>query len=65
MMKPKTNVTVKLIGEDGDAFYILGKVERALTDAGYIEEAKNYMNEATSGDYNHLVLVTMEYVDEE
>ena len=33
--EPKTNVKGKLIGEDGNAFYILGKVCKALRDAGY------------------------------
>jgi hypothetical protein len=33
--EPKTDVKVKLIGEDGNAFYILGKVCKALRDAGY------------------------------
>ena len=57
--------TVKLIGEDGNAFAILGKVSKALKKAGLTEEAKKYMEEATSGDYNHLLAVTMEYVDVE
>jgi hypothetical protein len=33
--EPKTDVKMKLIGEDGNAFYILGKVCKALRDAGY------------------------------
>jgi hypothetical protein len=33
--EPKTDVKVKLIGEGGNAFYILGKVGKALRDAGY------------------------------
>lgn len=57
--------TVKLIGEDGNAFYILGKVKHALKQAGLHEQAEKYMEEATAGDYNHLLQVTMEYVDVE
>jgi hypothetical protein len=62
-MKTKTDVTVKLIGEDGNAFAILGTVSRALKRAGYQKEAKEYMAEAMSGDYDHLLQVTMEYVN--
>ena len=31
---PKTNIKVKLIGEDGNAFFILGKVREALIKNG-------------------------------
>lgn len=61
MRKPK----VKLIGEDGNAFAVLGKVSRALRKAGLHEEAKKYVVEATAGDYNHLLQVTMQYVEVE
>ncbi len=60
-MKPK----VKLIGEDGNAFAILGKVRKALIKAGEVEKAEQYMEEATAGDYNHLLMVTQKYVDVE
>ena len=56
---------VKLIGEDGNAFAILGKVQKALKRAGLHEEAKAYLEEATAGDYDHLLMVTMKYVDVE
>ena len=58
MEKPK----VKLIGEDGNAYAILGKVSRALKKAGLKKEAEDYLKEATSGDYNHLLMVTSKYV---
>jgi len=58
-MKPK----VKLVGEDGNAFNILGKVKLALQKAGLYEQAEQYQKEATSGDYDHLLYVTNQYVD--
>ena len=58
----KTNVVVKLIGEDGNAFAIMRKVSKALRKAGHGDLAQTYRNEATSGDYNHLLMVTMQYV---
>jgi hypothetical protein len=60
----KTNVRVKLVGEDGNAFAIMGRVKRALQRAGHSELAEQYIKDATSGDYNHLLAVTMEYVEE-
>jgi hypothetical protein len=57
-------VTVKLVGEDGNAFAILGRVSKALRRSGQPEAAKEYLAKATAGDYNHLLAVTMEYVDE-
>ena len=59
----KANIKVKLLGNDGNAFYILGTVKRALEKAGYKDLAKQYMKEATIGDYNHLLAVTQEYVE--
>ena len=41
-MKPKTNVTVKLVGEDGNVFNIIGKVSRELKRAGFKDEAKEF-----------------------
>jgi hypothetical protein len=56
---------VRLIGTDGNAFAIMGKVARALRQAGKPELVKPYTEEATSGDYDHLLRVTMKYVDVE
>ena len=50
MIGPETKPTVKLIGNDGNAFSIMGRVKQALKRAGadkeYIDE---YLSEATSG----------------
>ena len=60
----RTDVQVKLVGEDGNAFAIMGRVRRALIDAGHHELAEEYMQEAVKGDYDHLLAVTLEYVSE-
>ena len=61
---PITNVKVKLLGESDNAFAILAKVRRALKKAGYDERfIKAYVAKATAGDYDHLLRVTMEYVE--
>lgn len=60
---PKTNVEVQLIGKDGNAFAILGNVCGAMRDAGVDKDTiKEYQKEATSGDYDNLLRVTMKYV---
>lgn len=61
----KKKPRVKLIGEDGNSFAILGKVKRALIKAGMHEEAERYIQEATASDYNNLLAVTNRYVDVE
>jgi hypothetical protein len=60
---PKTDIKVKLIGENGNAFHIIGKVMKALKRAGYHKLAKEYQVEATSGDYNHVLITTMDYIE--
>jgi len=64
MKAPPSKPTVKLIGQDGNAFSIMGNIKQALKCAGadkeYIDE---YLKEATSGDYNHLLTVSMRYVN--
>ena len=57
--------TVKLIGEDGNAFSILARVRRALRRADYSEEqVKEFTEEATSSDYNHLLATVTLWVNE-
>lgn len=61
---PKTNITVKLIGENGNAFNLLGIVRNALRRAGYDDAfIKKFTEEATGGDYNRLLATISEYVE--
>ncbi len=57
-------VVVKLVGEDGNAFSILGRASHALKRAGLPHKAAEYLARATAGDYHHLLAVTLEYVVE-
>jgi len=64
MKAPKEKPTVKLIGEDGNAFRILVAVKRALKKTGADQEyIDQYREEAMSGDYDNLLAVTMKYVN--
>ena len=64
-MEPKyPEVKVQLVGSDGNAFAILGKVSKAMKRAGVAQtEVTKFMDEATSGDYDHLLQTCMTYVD--
>ena len=56
-------VKVKLVGEDGNAFSILGRVMRAMQKAGLSEGQRGeFFTEATGGDYDHLLQTVMKFV---
>lgn len=60
------NVSVQLVGQDGNAFAILGRVIKALRKAEVSqEEIDVFLEEAQSGDYNNLLRVVCEWVDAE
>lgn len=60
------DITVQLIGEDGNAFSILGNVTRQLKKHK-IEQSviDKFLKEATSGDYDNLLCTCMKYVNVE
>ena len=56
-------IEVDLVGQDGNAFVVLGTVSRAMRRAGVSsEEINSFYDEATSGDYDHLLSTCMEWV---
>ena len=60
------NVTAKIIGEDGNAFVVLGIVQKAMRDADVKRtEIDKFIEEATSGDYDNLLRVVMNWVNVE
>lgn len=63
---PKYDVDVQLTGQDGNAFFILGKVKGALRKAKAPQsDLDAFMAEATAGDYDHLLRTCMEWVNVE
>jgi hypothetical protein len=53
-----------LVGQDGNVFLIIGKVSKALKKAGFQELADEYLNRTMSADsYDHVLQITMEYVN--
>jgi hypothetical protein len=58
--KPK----LKLVGEDGNAYVILGRAHQALKEAGFsAEQIQEYDTKAKSGNYDHLLATTMEFCE--
>jgi len=60
------DIVVDLSHIDGNAFSIMGAVTREMKRGGVSrEEIDAYRKEATSGDYNHLLAVTGNWVSVE
>lgn len=57
--KPK----LKILGEDGNAFAILGKARRVANDNDM--DWPTIQKEAMSGDYDHLLQTMMKHFDVE
>ena len=53
-----------LVGVDGNAFSIMGYVRSAMKECGFSkDEIETYIKDATSNDYNHLLVVSMDIID--
>lgn len=60
------HIKVRLVGQDGNAFAIIGRVTKAMQRAKVsLQEINRFQAEAMSGDYNHLLSVVMSYVEVE
>ena len=58
--KPK----LVLVGEDGNAFFILGRARKVARTAGWdTEKIEKFTSEATSGNYDHLLQTCMKYFE--
>jgi hypothetical protein len=59
-------IEVELVGTDGNAIAIVGKVKRALRRAGVsLDECAEFQKEALSGTHNHLLQTCMDWVSVE
>ena len=57
------NIEVELLGHDGNAFAILGKVNRELKKNKVDDsEIQEFRAQAMSGDYNNLLATVMDWV---
>ena len=58
------HIEVNLVGQDGNAFYIIGRVRQALRRGGVDEEVvEAFTEEATSGDYDNVIRTAMRWVE--
>lgn len=58
------HIHVQLSGEDGNAFFIIARVRRAMQRAGVeSSEIALFTDEATGGDYDHLLQTVMKWVE--
>ncbi len=56
-------VIVKLVGQDGNVFNLIGLTSKALKRADYIDEAKEFANTAMeSSSYDEVLQLIMSYV---
>jgi len=57
---------IQLVGEDGNAFAILAEAQAALRIAGWSHvQIEAFMEEAMSGDYDHLLQTCLGYLEVE
>lgn len=57
------DIVVRLTAEDGNAFFIIGKVVNALRKANVPnEEIEEFRKEAMSGDYHKVLATCMRWV---
>ncbi len=55
---------LRLVGEDGNAFAIMGRARAAARRAGWANERiTELLENAMSGDYNHLLAVMTDNFD--
>jgi hypothetical protein len=58
------NISVRLTGENGNAFSIVGRVRKALRKSGAPKaEIDLFIAEAFAGDYNHVLQTCMKWVN--
>lgn len=62
---PTEPVKMALVGEDGNAFFIIARLRAALRRAGadaiYVDDV---MKDAMSGDYGHVLQVALGEIDD-
>jgi len=53
------DISIRLVGEDGNAFSILARCTREMERNGLRDEVDTFVSEATSGDYDNLLRTVM------
>lgn len=62
----QSKVKMKLVGEDGNAYAILGRFKLAAKRQGWTDDQiKTVLDKAMSGDYNNLVATIASHIEEQ
>lgn len=58
------DVNVELVGKvSGNAFAVMGAVSQAMRKAGHADRVDEFIEEASSGDYNQVLQTCMKWVN--
>jgi hypothetical protein len=58
--------SVRLVGEDGNAFAIMSRVQKALKRRGNEQSViDSYTEQSMAGDYDHLLRVALAFTDQD
>lgn len=61
--EPITNLKLKLVGEDGNAFSIMARARQLLRRNGRADLIEQFTKECTSGNYDNLLATCARYFD--
>lgn len=62
----KKKINLELVGLDSNAFFLMGAFQRQARREGWSkEEISTVLNEAKSGDYDHLLCTLMDHCESE
>ena len=59
--EPITNLKLKLVGEDGNAFSIMARARQLLRRNGRADLIEQFTKECTSGNYDNLLATCARY----
>lgn len=61
---PNKTVNLKLVGLNGNAFFLMGAFQRQARREGWSkDEIDAVLNECSSGDYDHLLATLIKFCD--
>ena len=52
-----------LVGVNGNSLSVMGYTTSAMRKAGFSKEIDEYYKQATSGDYDHLLSLSVQWID--
>ncbi len=65
MVKTKKKIKLNLVGQEGNAFNLMGVFRRQARKEGWTqEEIKEVLDKCMEGDYNHLLVTLMDVCED-